>query len=211
MIGWLKGTISHYQDPSILIQNNGIGYIVNLGTNTKKKLLHATDFVRVELYIYTLIRETELTLYGFQNIEQRDLFEMLLNINGVGPKAAMKIIDELGERNFIVSIRDKNSASLEKIPGIGKKIAQRIILELEKKVEKKYNYFDLPVTRVDDNHNQTVENLKSALLNLGFSEQDVLDAIHNNYQSNKNFEKSLILCLQSLNKSNKFLSQKHHG
>ena len=197
MIGKLDGDIEFCFESTVLIHNNGIGYVVNIGSNVKQ-ILQSKKEKRVQLYIYTVVKETELALFGFQYFIQRSLFEMLISVSGVGPKVALKIIDEIEANVLINTIKEKKEDILEKISGIGKKTAQRIILELEKKVVKQYKEFLLP-TEENIETIDTVKNVKSALLNLGFIEKQVENVVRQNYTADKNFEDIFRECLHSLN------------
>lgn len=129
MIRYLKGTIQDREDRTIILLVNGVGYQVTVSNE-----LIFTEENELSLYIHSHIREDQFSLYGFRTKKELKFFELLLTINGVGPKMAMEILNEPAEliQNAIFS---GNINELLKISGVGKKTAERIILELKGKVE----------------------------------------------------------------------------
>lgn len=129
MIRYLHGTIQDREDRTIILLVNGVGYQVTVSNE-----LIFTEEKELSLYIHSHIREDQFSLYGFRTKKELKFFELLLTINGVGPKMAMEILNEPAEliQNAIFS---GNINELLKISGVGKKTAERIILELKGKVE----------------------------------------------------------------------------
>lgn len=128
MIGYLQGK-PIIQGESLLILTNGVGYQVAVGTKTLRSLTAS----QVELFIHTHVREDKLELYGFQTLQQRQLFEMLLNVSGIGPKTALEITDQDPEK-IVNAVQNAEVSYFKSIPRIGKKMAQKIILELKPKL-----------------------------------------------------------------------------
>ncbi|MFW5981353.1 MAG: Holliday junction branch migration protein RuvA [bacterium] len=163
MIAYLKGRIIWQQENQIIINVNNVGYQVEVTTSNivaKNK--------EVELYIYTYVKEDRFDLYGFETLEEKELFVVLLGVSGIGPKAAVNIISTLSYDSFINAILTENVAVLKQISGIGPKTAQRLILELKSKVEK------LAFESDRDLENMAYDQeLQDALLTLGYSAKEI--------------------------------------
>lgn len=134
MIGWLQGHIIDSPHPGKLILNvQGVGYDVETSLQTYFKLEGYKDAVR--LHIQTIVREDAFLLYGFLEKEERQLFRALIKVNGVGPKSAMAILSAINPADFICSIQEENTAYLTRLPGIGKKTAERLVIEMRDSIK----------------------------------------------------------------------------
>jgi len=134
MIAWLKGVVIEIDENEIIIDTNGVGYRVQVGNNLK---LH-TPYSQgddIELAVYTAVKEDGIRLFGFQNFFTRKVFVLLLGVNGIGPKVALNIVDQLGAKEIIGALQQGNAVSFTKVSGVGKKTAQRIILDLQGKLD----------------------------------------------------------------------------
>lgn len=131
MIGYLEGEIKHYSPGKVLLYSGGIGFKVfipsslNLNLNTHQSL-----------YIHTHLRDDDLSLFGFASADDLDLFETLITVSGVGPKTALNIFSQSNTKQIANAIADSNLVFFTSISGIGKKTAQRIILDLKSKISK---------------------------------------------------------------------------
>ncbi len=129
MIGWLRGNIVDKTQPGkLVIDVQGVGYDVETSLNTFFKLDAAIS--PISLHIHTVVREDALLLYGFLDQSERSLFRTLIRINGIGPKSAIAILSSISPEDFVQCIRDEDPARLVKLPGIGKKTAERMLIEL---------------------------------------------------------------------------------
>lgn len=155
MIRFLQGIVKNTEDRAIILFTNGIGYQVLVPNN----ILVEPD-EEIELYIHSHIREDQFTLYGFRTKNELKFFELLLTINGVGPKMALEILNEDPEK-IQSAILNKDITCLTKISGVGKKIAERLCLELKNKVEPTNpgDYSPTPQTEFDDDVIITLETL----------------------------------------------------
>jgi len=128
MIRLLQGTVYSRDERTIILLTNGVGYYVAIPS-----ALHVEENAELTLFIHTHVREDTFALYGFRTKNELNFFEILLTINGIGPKMAMEILNEPPEliQNAILQ---ENISALTKIPGVGKKIAERIVLELKSKL-----------------------------------------------------------------------------
>jgi Holliday junction DNA helicase RuvA len=134
MIGWLDGHIVDKHQPGKLVLNvHGVGYDVETSLNTFFQL--DTLNGSIGLHIHTVVREDALLLYGFLDRQERTLFRALIKVNGVGPKMAMAILSSITPNDFIQCIRQENAAFLTKLPGIGKKTAERLLVEMRDSVK----------------------------------------------------------------------------
>ena len=124
MIGWLNGRVADKQNPGkLVIDVNGVGYDVETSLPTFFQL-ESQDGI-VGLHIHTIVREDALLLYGFLDQQERALFRALIRVNGVGPKMAIAILSSISPDEFIQCIYQKNTEFLTKLPGIGKKTAEK--------------------------------------------------------------------------------------
>lgn len=132
MIAYLRGTVEERSDGSVVLDVQGVGYRVFVPTRTLAELPLSSEPVR--LFIHELFREEEHTLYGFRTREERDLFGLILSVNGVGPRTALSILSVMSAEEICGAIQGGNAAAFGRVPGVGKKTAQRILLELQGKV-----------------------------------------------------------------------------
>lgn len=131
MIGWLQGQIIDKQTPGKLVMNvNGVGYDVETSLQTFFQL-EAQSSNSAELHIHTVVREDALLLFGFFDKLERTLFRSLIKVNGIGPKVAISILSSVTPTEFIHCIQQQNIHLLTKLPGIGKKTAERLIIEMK--------------------------------------------------------------------------------
>ena len=131
MISYLKGKVLHKTAASAVILAGNIGYEVLLPVNRLVSIIPQED---IELYTYLDVREDAIQLYGFDSWEEREFFLMLLNVSGVGPKVALTILGQGTVNGLHRAIAEENIAFLTKVPGVGKKTAQRLVLELKDKL-----------------------------------------------------------------------------
>lgn len=133
MIGRLRGTLVQKQAPVLLLDVNGIGYEIEATMTTFYELPAAG--AQVTLYTHLVVREDAQLLYGFANEAERALFRDLIKINGVGAKLALTILSGMSVDSFVHCVREKDAASLTRLPGVGKKTAERLIIEMKDRLE----------------------------------------------------------------------------
>src|SRR5215210_7637040 len=131
MIGYLQGTLKKLDATSALVVANGVGYEVHISLQTYYRLEGRRD---VELEIYTHVREDALSLYGFASPEEKFAFEKLIAISGIGPTLAQKILSGIEPPDLADAVARQDTRKLSSIPGVGKKTAERICLELRDKL-----------------------------------------------------------------------------
>ena len=133
MIGRLTGLLARKEPPSLLLDVNGVGYELDAPMSTFYDLPATGD--RVTLYTHLVVREDAHLLYGFSRESQRQLFRNLLKVNGVGPRVALAVLSGLSELELITCLAHEDIARLIKVPGIGRKTAERLVIELRDKVD----------------------------------------------------------------------------
>ena len=132
MIGYLHGIVKFIFEDSCILDVNGIGYKVYIDDRTRESFHSGQD---IELFIHTAVREDSITLYGFVNKTDYDLFSQLITVSGIGNKTALNVLAKMSSKDLARAIYQKNLTALTNLPGIGKKSAQRLILELKDKLE----------------------------------------------------------------------------
>lgn len=168
MIALLKGIIHSKNDTEIILDVNGVGYQVLLAKNTLDQLPEPTQ--ELTLHIYTHVREDAFVLYGFFTKEEKDIFIKLLKVNGIGPKLALSILSGVGPQDFVNAVYDQDLKRLNAIPGVGKKTAERIIIDLKDKL---LGFKSSQPIFLSKKANKTFDDAESALLNLGYNKLHV--------------------------------------
>ena len=138
MFYYIDGTLAMIDGTVAVIDCGGVGYALNTTVNSLARLRTGE---RARLYVYTIIREDCFDLYGFATLEEKRSFEMLIGVSGVGPKAAQAILSANSPESLTMAVVSGNEKALTVVPGIGKKIAQRILLELKDKMGKELEGF----------------------------------------------------------------------
>ena len=131
MIGYLTGKIILSKPTQILLDVNGVGYTVKISINTFERISGKDT---VSLFIYTNVKEDAITLFGFYSEAEKEMFELLISINGVGPKSALSLLSGISTDDLKQAIITNNIERIVAVPGIGRKTAERLILELKNKV-----------------------------------------------------------------------------
>lgn len=132
MIAHLKGIVLTKQSDRVIVDVQGVGYTVAVASNTFLEL--PPEGLPVSLFIYTHVREDQLTLFGFLSMKEKHLFEALITVNGVGPKLALTLLSGAAAGEIIEAIVTENIAFLKASPGIGQKVAERLVMELKGKL-----------------------------------------------------------------------------
>ena len=162
MIGFLRGVLLQKSPQEVLLDVGGVGYRVLVPISTFCRL--GDQGAHSQLLIHTHVREDQLTLYGFATPAELELFEKLIGVSGVGPKVALGVLSGIEADDLVHAIRANDVARLTRVPGVGKKTAERLILELKDKISSLRGATAEPVA---PSPNRT--DLLSALANLGYS------------------------------------------
>ena len=195
MIGQLRGRLADKRPSQVLVDVGGVGYLVAVPLSTYAALgeLHT----EVTLLIHTHVREDALALYGFLSAREKHLFELLISASGVGPSLALKILSGMSAEELVPAIRGNDLGRLTKIPGVGRKTAERMVVELKDKLE--------AVAIIEEKVVVTspagVEaDVVSALINLGYDGRSAEGAVAEGKREagTTNFERLLKAALQTL-------------
>lgn len=191
MIGYISGTVVYSDSQkSIILTAQGVGYEVSTST----PMVPNRD---VALYISHIIREQSQDLYGFESVDDKKFFEMLLDVNGIGPKSAFSLVSHLGVQQIISAITFENVDVLKSAPGVGKKSAEQMVLSLKDKITKLEIGFATKEKPVKAGAKVSAENKQDAMLvketlaacqGLGFKDQDILPMIQKHLQTGTAFK-----------------------
>ena len=182
MIAYLKGNLEIKTKGYIIVEVAGIGYKVYMPESMIAKLGEIGE--KVKIYTFMKVREDDVSLYGFITNEELRMFELLLSVSGIGAKGALTILSNVTPSGFALAVISNDINVLKKLPGIGPKTAQRVILELKDKLKKEQEII-LEETKENSNlQNAIVEDEKiaeavSALQVLGYSRKEIADALVN--------------------------------
>jgi holliday junction DNA helicase RuvA len=196
MIAQLTGTILTKAAPLLIIDVNGIGYEVFAPMNTFYHL--PEEGKKVTLLTHFIVREDAQILYGFYERRERDLFRTLIKVNGVGPKLALAILSGMDVNSFIQCVQQNNSASLVSIPGVGKKTAERLVVEMRDKLQQ-WSVSDVAsstegATMVTNASTEAM----SALTALGYKVNEAKRVIDRIYQPDLDSEQLIRLALKQM-------------
>ena len=199
MIGQLRGSLADKRPNQVLVDVGGVGYLVQVPLSTYASLgeLHT----EVTLLIHTHVREDAFSLYGFLSAREKHFFELLLSASGVGPSLALKILSGMNVEELVPAIRGGDLARLTRIPGVGRKTAERMVVELKDKLETVV----IEATRPAVSSAAGVEaDVLSALVNLGYETRAAESAVADGKREvgAKDFEKLLRGSLQALSSPN---------
>ena len=167
MIGRLTGRVTECDPGQVLLDVAGVGYSVQIPLSTYYELSDATH--EVSLHVHTHVREDALQLYGFATRGERTAFERLIAISGVGPRMALGILSGIGAEELRQAVFTEDRARLQKIPGVGRKTAERVLLELRDKLEQLQPDGTVATPPAGGPGDELRQDATSALVNLGYS------------------------------------------
>lgn len=195
MYEYIKGIFAGINKDYIIVDNNGIGYKIHTSGSTISKMPAVND--KVTIYTQQIVREDFIGLYGFLTKEEINMFNILLTINGVGAKAALSLLSICSVENLQHAIINEDEKTIVRAPGIGKKTAQRIILELRDKIKVDNKDAGIKdISQIDEISNKLSEAL-SALISLGYSEKEAKDVLRS-VSSEDTIENIIKNCLKKL-------------
>jgi Holliday junction DNA helicase RuvA len=198
MIAHLRGRLILKKPNQAIIEAAGVGYDVNISVPTYSSLPETGHEVAV--HVHTHVREDALALFGFAEIREKQLFEKLIGLSGIGPKLALTILSGMETAKMVAAIRSNDLTALTRIPGVGKKTAERMVLELRDKLDS----FAVASTEAEVPALPVSEDVISALVNLGFqrnlAERAVTTAIKSHGDASIGFDFLFRQALGSLSK-----------
>ena len=199
MIAYIKGTIGSVTDQSVILENNGIGYIIGASAATLTRL--PPEGESAMLHTYMQVKEDDMSLFGFLSAEDLQLFRLLISISGIGPKVGMAILGTMSADMVLTAIASQDSAAFSRVPGVGKKTAQRITLELQDKINtglNHLNYRGTVMSGVSDEKQDSKQDSIEALLSLGYSRSESVKAVLAVAQEDMSTEQIISLALKKL-------------
>lgn len=174
MIGQIRGKMIEKQMPQLIIEVGGLGYEVNAPMSTFYQLPEIG--AEITLFTHFIVREDAHHLYGFYTRDERTLFRTLLRVNGVGPRLALTILSSVSPEEFVRSVLNNDTASLVRLPGVGKKTAERLVIEMRDKLSDWYQSeavtTDTLASTKEGRRHQTLQDAISALIALGYKQQE---------------------------------------
>ncbi len=175
MIGYIKGKVLTKDNGVVLLENNGIGYEITCSSAVYAKLVGNGSG---EVYTYMAVREDGISLYGFISPEEKNMFLKLISVSGVGPKMGITVLSNMDLASLSLAIALQDVKTLSKVKGLGKKTAERIILELREKItEVDTTTGEIITEKPDVAFEQENEDIIIALMGLGFSKQECVKAV----------------------------------
>jgi len=194
MIAWLKGELLEKQPPSVLVDVNGVGYELEAPMSTFYDLPAVGEPVTV--FVHMVVREDAQLLFAFSSKQQREMFRSLIKVNGVGPKVALAVLSTLSAQELLQCMANEDIAQLCKVPGIGKKTAQRLVVEMKDRLEKEFADVALEATAAGGVKNDRQDAI-AALVALGYKNSDA-DRVVKGLSSDLSSEELIRQALRSL-------------
>jgi Holliday junction DNA helicase RuvA len=176
MIALISGKIVYKGISHVIVDVQGVGYRIFIPLTTFYELPETGQ--TITLHVHTNVKQDAINLFGFYTVQERDLFQLMISVSGIGPKMSMNILSGISAQELLRAISGGNVGKLVNIPGVGKKMAERLILELKEKVIKKMMLEETPAA--DDQHKASeiiIEDVLSALVNLGYKSNVARDAL----------------------------------
>ena len=190
MIGYLNGTVKFLFDDGCILDVHGVGYKVFVDNSTRQTL---TVGNAAELFVHTAVREDAITLFGFGDAATLDLFELLLTVSGIGAKTAQAVVSKISASDFARAVTTQDTKTLTRLPGLGKKSAERILLELKDKVrDKGQGTRDKLLSTAQDE-------AAEALDALGYTQAEI-SAVFDKAEPNSTTEQLIKFALRELNR-----------
>lgn len=200
MIGYLSGVVKFVFEDNCIVDVHGVGYRVYVDSRTRESLNKGQE---LELFIHTAVREDSITLYGFKSQTDYELFAQLITVSGIGAKTALNILAKMSSKDLAMAIWQKNVTALTNLPGIGKKSAQRLILELKDKISTDNVVDDEAAEWVQSNDKgNPLEEASEALSALGYTNSEIAE-VFNKAKKSMSTEDLVKFALKELNRFGK--------
>lgn len=192
MISRLRGRVVNISDNVLIIDVQGVAYEAEVtGTTLATVAGHEGE---VDVYTHLVVRDDTHALFGFASLAERELFRALIKVNGIGPKLGLTLLSSLTPEQFATSVADQDVAAMTRVPGVGKKTAERLLMELKDRLD------TLPVgiTRGATNKESTAREAELALVSLGYRPLDAARAIDNVYAAGEPVEELIRMALRRM-------------
>lgn len=196
LISYIKGKITYKTESFLVLECNGIGYKIYVSNTTISSLKEAEEIM---IYTFMNVKEDNISLFGFLTQQEQDIFYQLIGVSGIGPKGALAFLSNMTPQEIILAILSEDVKILSKIPGIGKKTTQRLILELKDKVKMEtVMQLEQPLEATKTIEKDEKWEAIEALTALGYSKQEAMQAVHTCYQEGLTVEEILKLSFKKL-------------
>ena len=172
MFAYIRGILDEISTNFVVLDANGVGYKIFVTEPVIQNIGNVGDVVKLHTY-YHVLQDNSVCLYGFLSKEELRMFELLISVSGIGAKSAITTLSNIDPSNFALAVITDNVALLNKIPGVGKKTAQRIILELKDKIKTEEAVAKTPEVSVIDESNENCQDAIQALQILGYNRKDI--------------------------------------
>ena len=177
MYAYIKGTLEEKSTDSIVVETAGIGYKIYVSEHTMSKLGEIGE--KVKIYTHYHVREDNISLYGFMSNEELKMFELLLQVSGIGAKTAIAMLSNITPSKFALAIISNDLKTLTKIPGIGNKSAQRMVLELKDKLKTQTAIEDDEEETTPNDNSESINEAGQALQILGYNKSEISKVFDN--------------------------------
>ena len=174
MIGYLRGKVTYLLADHAFLEVQGVGYRLFISDTTRRELRLNEE---ARLFTYLSVREDALQLYGFATQREYDTFQLLISVSGIGPKVALGILSHITLDALCRAIQNKQTTILTKLPGIGKKSAERLVLELKDKVSYTGDEEELVLVSEDEVADDKIAEAQAALVSLGYTQAEITPAL----------------------------------
>lgn len=199
MISYIKGTLEYIGENDVILETGGIGYHIYVSQATTAHLPSKGN--QIMIYTYMNVKEDAISLYGFRTVEELNLFHKLITVSGVGPKGGLSFLSQMSPKEIVMAIVSDDVKTLCKTPGIGKKIAQRVILELKDKFQASDGVLETIFAsegQLDVCETSPKLEAIEALTALGYSRSEAVQAVDRIYDASLTTEDLLKLALKSM-------------
>lgn len=196
MFAYIKGSLEQKSNNYVVIDVGGIGYKIFMATKAIEALGEIGEVVKVHTYYY--VREDNISLYGFNTNEELRMFELLLQVSGIGAKSAIAMLSEISPSSFALAVISDDISQLVKIPGIGKKTAARIVLELKDKLKTEEAITKTEEAKLSITNEEETSEAIAALQVLGYTKREIEKALENVDTKNLQLEEIIKQGLKNL-------------
>ncbi len=197
MIAHLSGVVRRAGADSVVVDVGGVGYLVTVATQTRQSLPPPGG--EVDLHIHTHVREDQLALYGFASVEELDLFEMLIQVDGVGPKVGLNILGAASLEVLKRAIMSEDAAPIRRASGVGQRTAAKVIIELKPRLDAVAALEAVPRAAALAGDGEVPKAVEAALRNLGYSSQEARSGIESvDWKGSPSTQEALATALKAL-------------
>lgn len=196
MFAYIKGSLEQKSNNYVVIDVGGIGYKIFMATKAIEALGEIGEIVKVHTHYY--VREDNISLYGFNTNEELRMFELLLQVSGIGAKSAIAMLSEISPSSFALAVISDDISQLVKIPGIGKKTAARIVLELKDKLKTEEAITKTEEVKLSITNEEETSEAIAALQVLGYTKREIEKALENVDTKNLQLEEIIKQGLKNL-------------